>query len=143
MGKIGTRATTALLCLVGLSMLAAGCRRHREDGTVGCTPGVVYTVACDNEGVGRCSGDPYIRVCDGTASVTACYGGEGLLQENDDGGDGVCPQATVTCPSSASFTVVSREFGGSFGERGRFSCDWETSPVGGGDDLPLLPDAGP
>jgi len=142
--KIGTRATTALLCLVGLSMLAAGCRRHRDDGTVGCTPGVVYVVACDNEGVGRCSGDPKLRVCDGAVSVPGCWSAEGQLDEDDDGGDGLCSRATATCPPSGSFTVVTTDFGSSYGSpEDRYGCDWDVQPVGGGGDLPLPPDAGP
>lgn len=144
MGKIGTRATMALTCLVALSWLATGCSRHREDETVTCTPGTVIVAACDDEGVGRCSGDPKLRVCDGTVSIPGCWSGEGQLAENDDGGSGVCPRATLTCPPSGAVTVVTTDYGASYGApEDNFACAWQVEPVGGGGDLPLPPDAGP
>lgn len=132
------RATIGLsLCVLTLAALASGCRRHRPDGLEGCTPGVVYVVACDNEGVGRCSGDPVIRVCDGVEPVESCAAlSSGYLAQDDDSGGGLCPRATATCPATGAFTVTSRAFGS-----GSFACDWRVEPVGGGGPLPA-PDGG-
>lgn len=137
--RIGS--TVALVALGGmLAAMASGCRRNKPDGTETCTPGAVYAVACDDMGVGRCSGDPVITVCDGTVPPGSCgSGAAGVIAEDDDSGDGLCPHATATCPASGSFTVASRAYGSS-----GYSCDWRVEPVGGG-GLPMTedPDAGP
>ncbi len=134
--------TTITLGLLGLivAMLAGGCRRHREDGMEACTPGVVYSVGCDDMGVGRCSGDAVIVVCDGVTDTLTCAAGGATLAEDDDSGDGVCPRATVACPPSGAFTVTSRAYGG-----GSFTCDWRVEPSGGGGPVgpPATPDGGP
>lgn len=134
--RSGTTIAVAALVLAGL---VSGCRRHKPDGTEMCTPGAVYAVACDDMGVGRCSGDPVIRVCDGVSSPESCADGSGVvLAEDDDSGEGVCPHATVACPASGAFTVTSRPFGSS-----GFSCDWRVQPAGGSGPPPIEDDAGP
>lgn len=107
-------------------MLVTGCRRHRVDEIEACTPGVVYAVACDSMGVGRCSGDAIIRVCDGASSTQECADGTvPYLAEDDDSGEGRCPHATATCPTSGAFAVATRAY-----DSGGYSCDWRVEPVG-------------
>ena len=132
------RTTIGLsLCVLTLAVVAGGCRRHRPDGLEGCTPGVVYVVACDNEGIGRCSGDPVIRVCDGVESVESCAArSSGFLAEDDDSGGGPPPRATVTGAPPRAFAGTRRGVGSR-----DFVCDWRVEPVGGGGPLPA-PDAG-
>ncbi|MCA9605006.1 MAG: hypothetical protein KC619_05405 [Myxococcales bacterium] len=137
--RIGSTMTLVALAAT-LAALISGCRRHKPDGTEACTPGVVYAVACDDMGVGRCAGDPVLTVCDGVSSPATCAAGAGtVLAEDDDSGDGLCPHATATCPASGAFTVSTRAYGSS-----NFACDWRVEPVGGGGPLPTEdPDAGP
>lgn len=143
---MGNRGVEALLCGgFVLAVVVAGCgprrgdRAHREDGAASCTPGTAVVVACDNEGLGVCTGDPKLRVCDGATSVAGCWAGEGELGEDDDGGGGLCPRATVTCPASGSLTVVTTDFGSEYGApEDAYACNWQ---VGSGGAPPL--DAGP
>jgi len=139
------RAGALLGCAVALAWCVCGCgprrgdgRAHRPDGAASCTPGAVLAVACDNEGVGVCTGDPKLRVCDGATSVPACWSGEGELAEDDDGGDGLCPRATVTCPASGTLTVVTTDFGAEYGApEDPFACNWQVGSAGGSSDAGL------
>jgi len=140
----GARAGLLLWAAVGLGALAPGCgprrgdRLHRPDGAASCAPGTPVVVACDNEGLGVCSGDPTLRVCDGTGSVSACWTGAGQLAEDDDGGGGLCPRATLTCPVTGTLTVVTTDFVSEYGApEDAYACNWQ---VGGG--VPAV-DAGP
>lgn len=115
-------APLALGLVVGLALIS-GCRaRSRDTEVITCTPGVSVMVACGGGcGLGRCSGDATLTVCDGTLSVDACMSGApGFLGFNDDGCGSLCPGLTVTCPTSGTLLVVPA------GYMGRdFSCSWE------------------
>lgn len=91
-------------------------------GIVICTPGNTVTVACGSRGLGSCSGDPVLLVCDASlSSPERCNDDSaGLLGSNDDDGT-LCPGLEVRCPSSGRLAVRARPFGS-----GRFECRWDT-----------------
>jgi len=83
------------------------------EGTHACTPGAELYVGCSAAcGLGSCTGDAFIRVCDGTTE--SCEAPHALAA-NDDAGctssrcrnnpAACCPRATVTCPPSGSIDV--------------------------------------
>jgi hypothetical protein len=82
----------------------------RLAATVSCTPGALLAAGCDGTVGDLCRGDPTIRVCDGTLDVAACTASTTVLLDDDDGGEGVCPLGTFTCPASGRITVVPRGF---------------------------------
>ena len=133
-----------IFVLVAAMALAAGCRsRGRSPGMESCIPGTMLIVACaDACGVGSCTGDSVIRVCDGTSSVSACEEGVGRLAENDDvgslcSGGGLCSGVQVTCPPSGAITVTHRPFGGR-----SYTCSWDVQAVGAGGGAEPEGDAG-
>jgi hypothetical protein len=91
-------------------------------GTFACTPGETLFVGCAagcGDGIGSCTGDPMIRVCDAARSDGNCSF-PAALGNNDDGGcDGHCPLASAVCPESGELAVFSAPF--SAGDP--FSCD--------------------
>jgi hypothetical protein len=86
-----------------------------REGVHACTPGATVTTGCsDRCGVGSCTGDPMIRVCEasddpdcttmniiGSNDDSAC-GGSGC---GGGGGGGCCPRTSFACPSSGSYVV--------------------------------------
>ena len=128
--------------LLSLSALASGCGaktdvrgafddvefpdagRRGRIGSASCTPGTVVTIACGSRGLGRCSQDPVLLVCDGarTAPARCGLGGGTTLGENDDD-TGLCPGLTVTCPSSGTLAIRARRFAS---EDDPVDCDWAT-----------------
>jgi len=87
---------------------------HRECGwdlvaTYTCTPGRRVEVGCaENCGVGSCTGDPMIRVCDGGDGKSApvnCNNQNKLGADTNACGSS-CPRATnMVCPSSGNLAV--------------------------------------
>ncbi len=73
-------------------------------GIYPCTPGTQAGAGCSqNCGVGSCSGNPMIRVCDGAAPN--CTSGI-ALGANDNRCGGVCPMANqFLCPESGQLAV--------------------------------------
>jgi len=93
-------------------------------GSAVCTPGSEVTVACGARGLGRCSSDPVLFVCDAARAAPArCGLGDGpTLGENDDD-EGLCPGLSVTCPSSGNLAIRARRFGT---DDEPVDCDWAT-----------------
>ncbi len=73
-------------------------------GTFPCVPGTQTGAGCaQNCGVGSCSGDPMLRVCD--AAEANCTTGI-ALRSNDNRCGGACPMATeFLCPESGQLAV--------------------------------------
>ena len=73
-------------------------------GEFDCTPGTQSGAACSqNCGMGSCTGDPMIRVCD--AAESNCTSGIALADNNNRCG-GLCPLATnFLCPESGRLAV--------------------------------------
>lgn len=92
-------------------------------GTASCVPGRTVTVACGSRGLGACTGDPVLFVCDAsrTPPDRCDDSSAGLLGFNDDD-TGLCSGLTVTCPASGRLAVRARPFGGS----GTLDCRWDT-----------------
>lgn len=115
-------------------VLVAGCRQH-EGGpaTIRCMPGETVEIGCAAGcGLGSCSGDPTLRLCDGTLSTGACGDATDtttFAQVDDTSCGGLCPFSRVTCPASGAITVVP---GGS----SRATCAWMAN------DLGVLPPGG-
>jgi hypothetical protein len=99
--------------------IAIGCAPTRDPGTIPCTPGEAITVACGC-GVGSCSGDPVLRVCDGARDVRACADALEVIAESDDACGTRCPSAALVCPPGGSITVIHRAF-----REGGYECAWE------------------
>jgi hypothetical protein len=86
--------------------------RHREcgwtfAGTWDCEPGKYFRIGCaaDCAGLGACTGDPMLRVCDagdpdGNCSAT------GNLDDSDDACDSLCPRVKdEICPAGGKLAV--------------------------------------
>jgi hypothetical protein len=96
------------LTALALTLLALGCSpRTRPADVVACTPGTMLQVGCA-DAIGRfCSGDPEIRVCEGSTLPADCIEGAATqLAFDDDSGGSQCPVAQLLCPSSGHITVV-------------------------------------
>jgi len=99
-----------------------------------CVPGATVSIACGAAcGGGACTGDPVMRICDGSAPC----GNRDALGLGDDGcggdtsPDNSCPTTEFTCPASGTYTVLV----GSFFLADPFTCVpavvRETLPDGG------------
>jgi hypothetical protein len=113
--------------LLALSALA-GCR----NGGVGtaieeCVPGETVIVGCAAScGIGRCEGDPVLRICDGALGVDGCReAADGMFVDTDDSCSSLCPRARVVCPASGSIAVLTRAV-----FSGRYVCEWEAEHRG-------------
>jgi hypothetical protein len=133
-------SSAPLLRIATLRALVAGCYASRDPradvgpvdaravgprsgpGEVVCTPGVTVTIGCGARGLGTCSGDPVLFVCDASLSSPDRCSDEssGLLGRNDDS-EGLCPAVEVRCPSSGRLAVRARPFGA-----GSFECRWDS-----------------
>ena len=90
-------------------------------GTARCRPGASVTVACGVRGLGSCSGDPVLVVCDGArVEASRCDESAPNLGVNDDA-EGLCPGLEVTCPASGLLSVRAHPFGSTVGEP---DCRW-------------------
>lgn len=97
-------------------------------GTFDCTPGAQYHVGCASScGVGSCTGDPMIRVCDaerpdGNCSYPAAVG------ISDDACGSACPLTTFTrCPPSGKLAAYAAPF--TVGTD--YTCTAAIDPAGG------------
>jgi hypothetical protein len=88
---------------------------HREcgwtlDQTVACTPGSTVDVGCAGAcGLGSCTGDPMLRVCDADRPDGNCSY-PGAIGLSDDFG-GQCPcKLGILCPDSGSLAVYTASF---------------------------------
>lgn len=70
-----------------------------------CLPGEPIQVACGCVAGEACTGDPMLRVCEGTE---ACEFGESLASIDD--ACGLCPIADFVCPPSGLFSVMTTAF---------------------------------
>lgn len=104
------------------------------EGTHTCTPGETLYVGCSPTcSLGTCTGDPFIRVCEGGSE--ACEARHAIAT-NDDSGcggqrcrmtspGGCCPRATVTCPASGTIDV----YFGAYDPDNDATCDVAIAPV--------------
>jgi hypothetical protein len=75
-------------------------------GTLSCRPGAAVRVGCGADcGLGSCSGDAVIRVCDSVSCTSARS-----LGENDDACGSLCPVTNVVCPPSGRLFVLTGPF---------------------------------
>ncbi|MCS6798666.1 MAG: lysyl oxidase family protein [Myxococcota bacterium] len=98
----GTRSGTGRDC--GLTRAGAG----------SCTPGAMVTIACSAAcGSGRCSGDPFLRVC-APDRDPACTSRHALASNDDSGcvvgascgrGGDCCPRVQFVCPEAGGYVV--------------------------------------
>jgi hypothetical protein len=123
------------LMLVLVAVAAeAGCStgtNGRGAELVSCSPGMDITIACGVGGLGSCTGDPILTICDGSIATDplTCESASspGFIDRNDDAGTGadrLCSSVTVMCPASGSIAVRPSAFSGIP------TCNWETR-VGG------------
>lgn len=90
---------------------------HREcgwefKGTYDCTPGGQFRTGCAAEctGLGACTGDPMIRVCDHASPDGNCSN-PSSLEEGDDACGSKCPRVrNVECPPSGQVDVYAAPF---------------------------------
>jgi len=99
----------------------------RTAGTFACTPGEKVRLGCAQRcQIGRCTGDPMLRVCDAETPSQNCSYPNAVGFGNDQCG-GRCPvTSTFRCPESGSLDVFAapKKPGASF------SCDVELIEIG-------------
>jgi len=87
-------------------------------GSYTCAPGLDTTVGCSATcGVGMCTGDPFLRVCD-VANDPECMSYYAIGQNDDSGcamgrcgaGGDCCSQTTFTCPSSGEYVAFTAPY---------------------------------
>jgi hypothetical protein len=101
----------------------AGPPRGGRYGFAGCTPGSFVTVACGARGLGSCSGDPVLHVCDAARSTPErCGRPVPELGFNDDA-EGLCSAIEVLCPASGQLSIRARRFST---EDDPVDCRWDT-----------------
>lgn len=90
----------------------------QSEGSFACEPGALTSAGCSaNCGMGSCTGDPMLRVCD--ALTENCTAGIALAANNDRCGSD-CPSANdFLCPGSGQVEV----FSASFRQGQPYSCD--------------------
>ncbi|MCA9607436.1 MAG: hypothetical protein KC619_17640 [Myxococcales bacterium] len=104
----------------------------RNEGHFACAPGTPLVVGCSSIcGVGACTGDPFVRVCDG-ADDPGCDASLALAADDNSycdmelcglGGD-CCPRAELVCPPSGDIVV----FSGSYVPTATSTCDVVVQP---------------
>jgi hypothetical protein len=112
---VGRPATGVLMrCASDMAGVGRDCGWDRG-ASFSCTPGAMIDVGCSAEcGLGSCSGDAMLRLCNGETECTAAS----ALAQSDDACGSLCPRAEIRCPSGGRFTVLTAPFGS---ERG-YSC---------------------
>ncbi len=110
-GPVATDLTST--CMGATMGLDRACGfTHGYDGS--CTAGAMVTLGCSAAcGVGSCTGDTVLRVCDSAVGVNCDSVSE--IASNDDSGCGTgacdasggdcCSSVTFTCPSGGAYTV--------------------------------------
>lgn len=85
--------------------------------TFACTPGEIGRVGCSSScGLGSCTGDPMLRVCDAARADGNCSHPSAVDPAEPGGGEsndfaGPCPcDLSVTCPPSGSIQVYTAPF---------------------------------
>ena len=145
------RALSLLFALAPLTF--AGCENGATTTATPftCTPGATIEVGCNSSsscgGMGSCTGDPVLAVCDGIYGVSSCASGTGQIATNDDC-SGLCPYLSAICPASGRMVVSAR----AFRSGSAFTCNWRArgpgiAGAGGGSGgangvLNLAPDSG-
>lgn len=129
-----------LMVAVLASFSAMGCRRRcggggfvPDGGTpvgdgreASCDPGELISIGCSDAIGCECRGDPTLTVCDATLEPESCVNGSpAMIAFNDDGGDGLCPQLSVTCPPSGRIVINPQPYGS-----GTYECDFSVEPGG-------------
>ena len=94
-------------CALPTTGLQRECGWVFADGFEGtsCAPGELLSLSCGCKTPGTCSGDPMLRVCEGSE---AC-GLDTALAAVDDA-CGLCPQVQFECPPSGVFSLLSASF---------------------------------
>lgn len=153
-GRIAVLALVASVCACGgpTPTMDAGDTPLAVGGqTFSCTPGAMVEVGCATGcGLGSCTGDPRLVVCDGASSAAGCAAsGSFVTQDDDSPCGGLCPMATFACPSSGQFTVAHRAFSAgtpytcALGVNGATVVDAGTGTLDGGAELDgAISDAG-
>lgn len=109
--------------LVDVEFPDAGIPRGGHYGFASCTPGRNVTVACGARGLGRCSSDPVLHVCDAARSTPErCGHGGAELGFNDDD-EGLCSGLEIVCPPSGQLAIRARRFGT---DDDPVDCQWDT-----------------
>lgn len=99
---------------------------HREcgwtfDRTIECTPGETVGVGCSGGcGLGACTGDPMLRVCDAERPDGNCSYPAAIGLSDDFGGQCPC-KLGIVCPASGSLAI----FTASFDPDAAYTCDIE------------------
>ena len=137
--RFGTNMAVMCAAVLAAFAMVSGCKSSssRGGGTIACTPGSRVEIACGAGcGLGSCTGDAFLNICDGTIGVSSCNDSTDF-DSNDDACGSLCPGLTVTCPSSGVLTIAPRAYSSSRS----FTCNWETRVTG---SAPLIdsPDAG-
>jgi hypothetical protein len=88
-----------------------------DGGTVTCRPGTTVSVGCGTGcGLGTCSGDSMIRVCDSVPCTSSA-----ALAADDDSCGSLCSLATgVRCPASGMLRVLT----GPFSSGNAYTCSF-------------------
>lgn len=78
--------------------------------TASCTPGALFRVGCNQScgdfSLGRCSGDPMLRVCDATRADGNCSH-PSAIASGDDACQSSCPLETdIVCPASGQVEIL-------------------------------------
>lgn len=116
------------ILLVLLVAALAGCRNGGTSAAIEeCVPGETLVVGCAAScGIGRCEGDPVLRICDGALGLGGCgEAATGMFVDTDDSCSSLCPRTRVVCPASGSIAVLTRGIGS-----GRYLCEWEAEHRG-------------
>ncbi len=88
-----------------------------DRGTVPCRPGAVVSIGCGAEcGLGACSGDAVLRVCDGVP----CTAARALAADDDSCGSLCSLVRAVSCPASGQLRVLT----GSFSAGNGYTCSF-------------------
>lgn len=81
-------------------------------GTWECEPGAVFRIGCAEAcaGLGACTGNPMLRVCDAAAEDGNCSA-TNRMEDNDDACGSACPRVrNQTCPASGQLAVYTAPF---------------------------------
>ncbi|MDQ3031123.1 MAG: hypothetical protein M3Y87_01805 [Myxococcota bacterium] len=137
--RSGTKMMMVCAATLAAFAMMSGCKSSssRGGGLIACTPGSRVEIACGAGcGLGSCTGDAFLNICDGTIGVGSCNDSTDFAS-NDDGCGSLCPGLTVVCPESGALTVSPRAFGSR-----SFTCDWESRVTSSAPLTSESPDAG-
>ena len=132
LGSITLACTALLGCgaktdvrgpLVDVEFPDAGLPRGGRYGFANCTPGRSLQVGCGAFGLGGCSGDPVLHVCDATRSRPERCGRDGPVIGTRDDTEGLCPGLEILCPPSGQVSIRAHRFAT---EDEAADCRWDT-----------------